>query len=64
MMTEHTNGNGAAIGLLTAAEVADMLHVKRHYIEDQARRGKIKKVVLGRNVRFRPEDVAAYIETL
>ena len=41
-----------------------MLGVTKFYVEEQARRGKIKKVVLGRNVRFRPKDVAAYIETL
>ena len=64
MMMEHSNGNGAAIGLLTAVEVAEMLHVKTFFIEDEARRGKIKKCKLGRKVRFRPADVAAYIETL
>jgi excisionase family DNA binding protein len=54
MMVANANGNGAPpLRLLTAEEVADMLHVKPFYVEEQARRGKIKKVVLGRNVRFR-----------
>jgi len=50
--------------LLTADEVADLLHIPRSTVRDYARRGVLPSVKLGRHVRFARSDVADAIEGL
>lgn len=44
--------------LLTAAEVAAILRVRRSRVYDLARHGQLPVVRLGRQVRFRLEDIS------
>jgi len=50
--------------LLTVDEVAEILHVSTAWVYDHADRKRpvIPSVRLGKAVRFRPEDVEAFIE--
>ena len=48
--------------LLTGPEVEEILGKKRTSIFEAVRRGDLVAVRLGRSLRFRPEDVDAYIE--
>jgi excisionase family DNA binding protein len=52
--------------LLTAAEVAQILHVSTAWVYDHADRKQpaISCVRLGKAVRFRPEDVRNFIEAM
>ena len=50
--------------LLTAAEVADLLGVPASWVYEQARRGRIPTVPLGRYRRFRRAAVEAWIAEL
>ena len=47
--------------LLKPAEVAARLAVPIQTVYDWAAAGRLARVKLGRNVRFRPEDVEAFI---
>lgn len=58
----HNNGYGNGIKLLTPEEAATILHVKPHFVYEQARAGRLKSVSLGRYVRFRLKDVEVFIE--
>lgn len=49
-------------GLLTAEEVAHLLHVSTDSVYGYARKGRLTRVRLDRAVRFRPVDVRAFIE--
>ena len=49
--------------LLTADDVAELLHVPRSTVSDYARRGVLPSIKLGRHVRFVRSDVADAIET-
>lgn len=49
--------------LLTAAEVAAHLRVKRQTVYSWARRGVLPRVTIGPLVRFRARDVERLIET-
>jgi len=49
--------------LLRPDEVAEMLAVSRRTIYRLARAGEIASVPLGANLRFKPEDIAAFIES-
>ena len=51
----------AADRLLTAAEVAELLSMSKRWVEEHARAGEIPHLELGRFVRFRREDVDAWI---
>lgn len=48
--------------LLTEQEVADILQVKKSWVAEAAREGKLACVQLGRYRRFRREDVDDFIE--
>jgi excisionase family DNA binding protein len=49
--------------LMTSAEIADLLGMKRSTVEDYARRGLLPSIKLGRHRRFVRSDVeAALIE--
>ena len=61
-LESHNNEHGNGIKLLTPEEAATILHVKPHFVYEQARAGKLKSVSLGRYVRFRLKDVEAFIE--
>jgi excisionase family DNA binding protein len=50
--------------LLTADEVAELLHIPRSTVSDYARRGVLPSVKLGRHRRFVRADVADAIEGL
>ena len=50
--------------LLTADEVAELLHIPRSTVSDYARRGVLPSIKLGRHVRFVRSDVAEAIEQL
>ena len=50
--------------LLTAEEVAALLHIPRSTVSDYARRGVLPSIKLGRHVRFVRSDVADAIEQL
>ena len=49
--------------LLTKREVAEYLHIKStKTIERLCKRNLLSYILVGRQVRFRPEDVQSYIE--
>lgn len=48
--------------LLTLQQVADRLQVSMSTVRRLVDAGKLKAVRIGRNLRVRPEDLAAYIE--
>jgi excisionase family DNA binding protein len=50
--------------LITAAQLADLLQMKRTTIEDYARRGLLPSIKLGRHRRFVRSDVEAALERL
>ena len=50
--------------LLTADDVAELLHVPRSTVSDYARRGVLPSIKLGRHVRFVRSDVVDAIEQL
>jgi len=50
--------------LLTAAEVGELLGVPATWVYDQARRGRIPTVTLGRYRRFRRQAIEAWIVEL
>ena len=50
--------------LLTAEEVAELLHIPRSTVSDYARRGVLPSIKLGGHVRFVRSDVADAIEQL
>jgi excisionase family DNA binding protein len=47
--------------LLDAAEVADLLHVSVRWVRDATRDGRIPRVALGRQVRYRRETILAWV---
>jgi excisionase family DNA binding protein len=50
--------------LITAAQLAELLQMKRTTIEDYARRGLLPSIKLGRHRRFVRSDVEAALERL
>ncbi len=50
--------------LLTANQVAELLGVPATWVYDQARRGRIPTVTLGRYRRFRREAIEAWVASL
>jgi excisionase family DNA binding protein len=50
--------------LLTAAQVAELLGVPVTWVYEQARRGRIPTVTLGRYRRFRREAIEAWVAAL
>lgn len=56
---------GASLGqLVTSAQLAERLHMKRSTIEDYARRAVLPSVKLGRHRRFIVSDVEATLRRL
>jgi len=49
-------------GLLSAAEVAELLGVPASWVYEQSRRGRIPTVTLGRYRRYRREAIEAWVE--
>jgi excisionase family DNA binding protein len=47
--------------LLTAGEVAELLSVRRRWVEDATRRGELPHVKLGRFARYRRETILAWV---
>ena len=50
--------------LMTAAQLAELLQMKRTTIEDYARRGLLPSIKLGRHRRFVRSDVETALERL
>jgi excisionase family DNA binding protein len=50
--------------LLTADEVAELLHIPRSTVSDYARRGVLPSIKLGRHRRFLRSDIEDAIELL
>ncbi len=50
--------------LLTAAEVAELLGVPASWVYEQARRGRIPTITLGRYRRFRRQAIEAWVAAL
>ncbi len=50
------------LALLTADEVSTLLQVKKSWIYDQVQSRRFPAVRLGRQLRFRPHEVQAYLE--
>jgi excisionase family DNA binding protein len=50
--------------LLTAAQMAELLQMKRSTVEDYARRGLLPSIKLGRHRRFVRSDVEAALAEL
>lgn len=50
--------------LLTAAEVGELLGVPASWVYEQARRGRIPTVILGRYRRFRRQAIETWIAEL
>lgn len=48
------------VGAFTLPQVARMLAVSKRTIEREIERGRLKVVRIGRCVRIRPDDLAAY----
>lgn len=51
-------------GLMTAQQVAELLHLRRSTVEDYARRGLLPSIKLGRHRRFVRSDVLAALNAL
>jgi len=56
------NGNGHSPALLSAETAAKLFDVPKTRISEAARRGEIPTVRVGHYVRFKPEDLQAFIE--
>lgn len=50
----------APVGAFTLPQVARMLAVSKRTLEREIARGKLKVVRIGRCVRIKPDDLAAY----
>ena len=50
--------------MMTSAEIAELLRMKRSTVEDYARRGLLPSIKLGRHRRFIPSDVEAALVEL
>lgn len=51
----------ARLTLLTADQVCDLLQVAKDWLYDVCQKDKFPHVKVGRQLRFRPTDVEAYI---
>lgn len=64
-MTDPTTEPGGLLQqLVTSAQLAERLHMKRSTIEDYARRALLPSVKLGRHRRFIASDVEATLRRL
>jgi len=48
--------------LLTAEQVAEQLQVSTYQVLALGRAGTLPRVLIGRSVRFRPEDITEFVE--
>ena len=48
--------------LLTAPEVAEILGVHVNYVWAEAKRGHIPSILIGRNRRFRRDDIERWLD--
>jgi len=62
-MERHNTTEYAAVRpLLTVPELARVLRIGRTSVYRLVKSGSIRPVVVGERLRFRPEDVEAYLE--
>jgi len=59
---EVVSQNGHAIELLSAEAAGKLWGVPTSWIRDMARRGELPHVKLGHYTRFRPDDLARFIQ--
>jgi excisionase family DNA binding protein len=59
-----TLSTSAPARLLTTREAADYLRVSTRTLFSLSARGELPAVRIGRAVRYRPADLAAYVERL
>jgi excisionase family DNA binding protein len=57
-----TNGNGHSPALLSAEAAAKVFDVPKTWISEAARRGELPSVKVGHYVRFKPDDLEAFIK--
>jgi len=55
----ETNGNR----LLTAKQVAEQLQISEGWVHEAARQGDLPYIALGRNKRFRQDEVNEWVES-
>jgi excisionase family DNA binding protein len=61
MATEHNTQPPWDLRLLTPEEVCELWGVKLSWLYDQVEAGRIRPTRLGRQLRFREIDLAAYL---
>lgn len=62
-MTTSPNST-SDLELLTADQLCELLQVKKSWLYDQVEGGKFPCLRLGKQLRFRRQDVARYLESL
>lgn len=48
--------------LLTVPEVAEYLKVSQSWVRQRTKANELKHIKLGGNIRYRAEDIAAYLQ--
>ncbi len=61
-MEQPAMGNRSGHQLLTPQQVCEMLQIKPPRIYEMVKDRRLKAVKVGRLLRFRPQDVEAFIE--
>jgi excisionase family DNA binding protein len=63
---EKQPGEGTVRGreLMSAEEVAEMLGMGQHWVYEQARRGRIPVIKLGRYMRFRRASIERWLDDI
>lgn len=56
------NGTSNSLALLDIEQAAKFLGVPKSWVGEAARRGELTSVKLGHYTRFRPEDLAEFVE--
>lgn len=60
-MSEIAAAVRSELSLLTPAQVCELLQVKRGWLYDEVQAGRLPAVRLGRQLRFTPQDLRAYL---
>jgi len=62
LQAASANGNGHSPTLLSAKAAAKLFDVPKTWISEAARRGELPSVRLGHYVRFKQEDLEAFVK--
>lgn len=60
-MAEITDAVRESLSLLTMESVCELLHCKKGWLYKEVEHGRFPVVRVGRQLRFRPADIEAYI---